>query len=265
VDSAKEAGFFYDVLKPKDPSKNEQWRQIEQLWIVTNRHVLLPRFGTQETIPDSVTFRIRRLEGDRIVWEPIILDRDEFRARARLHPSPRVDVAAIHVMDLISARVREANTRYMNWYAVDAEHLPGNNNISVEVADDAVVIGYPRGFYDEHNVFPVVKAGIIASRWGAGFNGEPYFLIDAKLFPGSSGSIVISKPRDLAIVDGHLMMAKEKQFAFLGIFSGEPLVQHDPLEFEDMTIIRRSGFNVGVVWYGYLVNEVIAGGVEIPS
>jgi len=49
------------------------------------------------------------------------------------------------------------------------------------------------------------------------------------------------------------MYAKEKQFAFLGIFSGEPFRQEEPLEFDDMTIVRRTGFNVGIVWYGHLV------------
>ena len=52
------------------------------------------------------------------------------------------------------------------------------------------------------NLFPIVKSGIIASRWKTGFKGKPYFLIDAKLFPGSSGSVVITKPADFVIRNG---------------------------------------------------------------
>lgn len=225
--------------------------------------MLLPQINDKEVVPDSLTLRIRRLEGSTVIWESIVLSRDELLQRVRLHPRPEVDVAAVNVLDLITDRIKDETARYMNWHSVSAEYLPGNNKIKIEVTDDAVVIGYPRGYYDEVNVFPVVKAGIVASRWGAPFNGQPYFLVDAKLFPGSSGSIVISKPRDFVVDSGQIFHAQQKQFAFLGIFSGEPYLQHSPLQFDDMTIVRKSGFNVGIVWYGYLVGEVIHDGAAI--
>jgi hypothetical protein len=50
------------------------------------------------------------------------------------------------------------------------------------------------------NVFSIVKSGNISSKWGNRFGGEPYFLIDARLFTGSSGSLVISKPTNFRIV-----------------------------------------------------------------
>jgi hypothetical protein len=191
------------------------------------------------------------------------MDRAEVLRRARFHPDSNVDVAAVEVLDLFRDRIAAGSHQYQNFYAVSAEQLPGNNHINVEATDDAIVIGYPRGFYDEHNVFPLVKAGVIASRWGAQFNGQPYFLIDAKLFPGSSGSVVISRPRDMAFEDGRILYAQEKQFAFLGIFSGEPFLQDAPIEFDDMTIVRKVSFNVGIVWYGYLVNEIISSSMQI--
>ena len=112
----------------------------------------------------------------------------------------------------------------------------GKNNIEVEASSDVLIAGYPKGFYDHINLFPIVKSGIIASRWGAGFQGQPYFLIDAKLFPGSSGSVVISKPIDLVVKDGQVMLASEKQFAFLGVYSGEPKLQETPVVVGDLTI-----------------------------
>ena len=130
----------------------------------------------------------------------------------------------------------------------------------MEVADDVVVIGYPRGFYDHTNLYPIVKSGIIASRWGFNFNGLPYFLIDAKLFPGSSGSIVVSKPQNITVDGGMVFCAKEKQFTFLGIYSGELIRQPHPIEMDDITIIRKEGFNLGTVWYGSLVDEIIRDG-----
>jgi hypothetical protein len=114
-------------------------------------------------------------------------------------------------------------------------------------------------------LFPIVKSGIVASRWGAPFQGNPCFLIDAKLFPGSSGSIVVSKPQQLAVHDGQLLYAREKQFAFLGIYSGEPFLEEQPVELGDLIVTRKSGFDVGIVWYGHLVGDIIERGVSAPA
>ena len=43
-------------------------------------------------------------------------------------------------------------------------------------------------------------------KWGVGFRGDPYFLIDAKLFPGSSGCVLLSKPVDMVMSDGRLLI-----------------------------------------------------------
>ncbi len=255
--------FYYQKLEKKDPTKKEgQWRKIEETWLVTNRHVVLPRMDNEEIVPDAFSFHLRKIENNKLIWEPITLSKEELIKRALFHQNRNVDVCAIKVLDLITERVKTGE-KYMQWHAVSEEQLPGNNNIFVEVADDVIVIGYPRGFYDNVHLYPIVKSGIIASRWNIPFEGKPYFLIDAKLFPGSSGSIVVSKPREIAIVDGRIMYASEKQFAFLGIYSGEPFLQDKPIELDDITIIRKKGFDLGIVWYGSLVNEIIENGIQL--
>ena len=211
-----------------------------------------------------MTFNLRKESGNKVVWDPIVLGFEELADRARLHPNPGVDVCAIRILDLLTERLKSGE-KYLNWYGVSAENLAGQNKINPHVGSKAMVVGYPRGFYDHVNVFPIVKSGIVATRWSAKFEGNPYFLIYAKLFPGSSGSIVISEPKNIAVENGQLLYAKEEQFAFLGIYSGELYQIHTPIEFDDLTIIRKSGFNVGVVWYGYLVDEIISGTVALAK
>jgi hypothetical protein len=256
--------FYYQKLEKKDPLKGGQWRVVENTWLVTNRHVVLPKINNQEIIPENFSFHLRKIENSKLSWDPITLDKKELLDRALFHKDRDIDVCVIKVMDLLINRIKD-NKNYMPWYAVHEEQLPGNNNISVEVADDAVVIGYPRGYYDETHLFPIVKSGIIASQWGVPFQGNPYFIIDAKLFPGSSGSIVVTKPQEIAVVDGQIMYAKEKQFAFLGIYSGEPFLQEQPIEFDDMTIVRKRGFDLGIVWYGTILNEIIENGISLKG
>jgi len=245
----------------KDPTKDLQWVRIENTWLVTNRHVVLTKVKGVETLPDALTFNLRKLVSNRIEWEPITILKDELVNRTLFHKNNAIDVCIICIDDLISSKIKSVD-QIMNWYGVSKDYFPGQNKINVEASSDAIVIGYPRGFYDENNLFPIVKSGIIATRWGYHFNGNPYFLIDAKLFPGSSGSIVLSKPTDIVVHDKTVFSSKEKQYAFLGIFSGEPFIQESPFEFDDITIIKKSGFNLGVVWYGHLIEEIIDNGIK---
>lgn len=253
-------GFFYDELAPEDPNtKGFYWREVEATWIVTNRHVLLPKVEGTEIIPDTVIFHVRKVVGQGIVWEPVILDVTEIKKRLKLHTDSEVDVAVLRVDDLLRERMKPGKV-YMTSSSVSEEDLPENKNISTEVADDVVIIGYPKGFYDEKNIFPIVKSGIIATRWGMNFNDMPVFLIDAKLFPGSSGSIVVTKPISSIVAEGPMKGERETQFAFLGVYSGEPFRQHEPIDLDDITIIRKDSFNVGTVWYGKLVVDIVKKG-----
>jgi len=255
--------FFYSRLAPKT-KEGPEWRAVTGTWLVTNRHVVLPIINGTESVPLAFAFHLRRIEGSGFRWEPVTLTPEDLRRRARVHKEPSVDVAVIDVADLLLAKISDTKAKYAQWYSVTRENFAGQNNIDVQASDDVVVVGYPRGFYDDVNLYPIVKSGIVASRWGANFGGRPCFLIDAKLFPGSSGSIVISKPTSLVVKEGQLLQSAEKQFAFLGIYSGEPFRLEQPVELESLTIIQKTGFNVGIVWYANLIEEIIDQGVEIP-
>ena len=256
-------GFFYQQLSEKDPKKNFQWLAIEKLFLVTNRHVVLKKINGQEIIPHRLTFSLRRSEKNKILWEPITLAQRDIVERMRVHPNSDIDVCIIDVLDLVTNKIKDVKN-ISQWYGVSKDNFPGKNKIDVDIASEAVVIGYPFGFYDEVNKFPIVKSGIVASRWELNFNGKPYFLIDAKLFPGSSGSIVISRPTNIVFDKGNLYKNKTKQFAFLGVYSGEPIRRSNPVELGDITITKESGYNLGIVWYGWLIEDIIKYNFKIP-
>ena len=58
--------------------------------------------------------------------------------------------------------------------------------------EEIVFIGYPSGLRDEHNSTPLIRRGITASPIWNDFGNDPIFLIDAGVYPGSSGSPVFS-------------------------------------------------------------------------
>jgi hypothetical protein len=131
-------GFYYQRLAPADSLKGPQWRQIEKTWLVTNRHVALPRVRGKETAPSTFAFHLRRVEGVSLRWDPITLAGDEFLKRARFHENTEVDVCVIDVLDLLTDRIKNQSAGYQAWFGMHADQLPGKNNIDVEVADDAV-------------------------------------------------------------------------------------------------------------------------------
>ena len=254
-------GFFYQELAAEDPNrKGYYWREVKETWIVSNRHVFLPEVGGEELIPDLITFPMRKIVDSGLQWDTIALKHDDIKRRLKLHTDPTVDIAILRIGDLITKRIH-GQTNYMSWFAVSVDHLLHNCKIPVQVADDVIIIGYPRGFYDTHNLFPIVKSGIIATRWGMHFKNKPQFLIDAKLFPGSSGSVVLSKPTYSTVTDGPIAGSKEAHFAFLGVYSGEPYLQEEPIDLVDITITRKYGFNLGTVWYAELVVDAVNNGI----
>ena len=262
--STQGTGFHYSRLGPKD-GEGPQWRTIEGMWIVTNRHVLIPKEGAREVSPSRIIFNLRRLnESGLMCWEPVSLLPEKIAESAKFHPNNSIDVAMLDISEPFTSRV-QGGEQYVTPYFLSADNFAGKNNIEVEASSDVLVVGYPRGFYDNVNLFPIIKSGIIASRWGVGFRGQPNFLIDAKLFPGSSGSVVLSKPIDMVIKNGQMMYSKEKQFAFLGIFSGEPWVEENPVEVGDLIITQKSGFDLGVVWYAELVEEILDKGITLSE
>ena len=197
-------------------------------------------------------------------WDEVNLSKNEISGVAKFHSDKSVDVALLSISEILTTRAI-AGGNYAAPFFLGPEMFAGNNNIEVEASDDVLVVGYPKGFYDRVNLFPIIKAGIIATKWGIGFEGRPQFLIDAKLFPGSSGSVVLSKPTDMVIKDGKLITNKDKQFALLGVFSGEPMFQETPVELGELTITRKSGFDLGTVWYAGLIEEILDNGVDITE
>jgi hypothetical protein len=54
--------------------------------------------------------------------------------------------------------------------------------------EDVLIVGYPDGISDTKNNVPVFRKGISATPVYLDFMGKKEFLVDAAIFPGSSGS-----------------------------------------------------------------------------
>lgn len=63
----------------------------------------------------------------------------------------------------------------------------------VDVGSAVLVVGYPLGFQDTLHHLPVVRHAVIASSFGVRFQGQGYFLTDARTHRGISGAPVVMR------------------------------------------------------------------------
>lgn len=257
------SGFFFQYSSPIEEKK------LSNYWLVTNRHAIYAedKENQKHYLMDSITFKIRceKKESQDIVWFEITMSKDEIQAYTKVLSNYNIDIAVIDICEKVNQFIKESPDNLILYaLPITEQEFPNNNKFPIEVCDDIAVIGYPSGFYDEKNLFPIVKNGTIASMWGANFRGRQGFAIDAKLFPGSSGSLVITKPRREDLDDnGRLIFKKEKVFYCLGVFSGEPIFTKRIIDNEGKPTSINNSFNLGFVWYASLITDTIENG-EIP-
>ena len=83
--------------------------------------------------------------------------------------------------------------------------------------ENITFIGYPSGLYDEKNKISIIRQGITATPIWNDFKGEEVFLIDAGVFPGSSGSpVFIYNQGTYPVKDG---IALGSRLIFVGVLS----------------------------------------------
>ena len=225
----------------------------KETFLVSNRHVLYPK----ETMPDSIVFTLkkRNTTTGQTEWKPVTMDRKYLIENMRLHMNKQVDVASIKV-DGIFKTILES--RFYRPYAISNPDSSQLNEINPEIGDDVLIIGYPRGYYDEYNKIPILKSGVIASFFGLPFQNLPCYIVDSKLYPGSSGSIVISKHQPVIIKEGQPAFANRKDFILLGIYSGEPYKWGQQIETDEEISIKKEKFDLGIVWYANIIDELKA-------
>ena len=266
ISNFQATGFFYNETTHL-PSNNSDghWERLDKFWLVTNRHVVVENVDGIDYLPELFTFNLRKTNNDSIEWFPINLSTEDLVNTTLFHDNSTVDIAVIDVSDCIKEAINVNGTPRKDIViptTLTQDNLPNKQPITIEVTSDVIVASYPKGFYDKKNKFPIIKSGIIASGWNLHFNGEPIFQIDAQLFPGSSGGLVISKPTNITVHNGQALYHKGgKQFVLLGVYSGE-YTWTDYIDIGFSELEQKRSFGLGNVWYSYLITEIINEGIK---
>ncbi|WP_028630872.1 MULTISPECIES: serine protease [Pseudomonas] len=96
-----------------------------------------------------------------------------------------VDVALLEIE-------RSALPKTAAYHAFTPEHLQSPSDL-IEAGTGLLVVGFPLGFHDSLHHMPVVRHAIVASSFGLRFQGQGYFLTDARTHRGTSGAPVVMR------------------------------------------------------------------------
>lgn len=174
----------YAGLQPLTNATGFFFERGERLFLITSRHVLVSRSSGH--FPDRLAIELHT-DCDNVARTTgfsIPLYRD---GRSLWHEgrdgAGRVDVAAIEID-------RPALPRTAVVRCFTPRHLLSGSE-PVEIGSALLIVGFPLGFHDELHRIPVARRAIVASCFGLRFQGEGYFLTDARTHRGSSGSPVV--------------------------------------------------------------------------
>ena len=121
------------------------------------------------------------------------------------HPDPSVDLVAIPLAPLL--RKLEQSKIFPFWATIDTSIIPSTEQLStLTPLEDVLMIGYPNGIWDDVNNLPIFRRGVTATACNRNYRGRPEFLVDAAVFPGSSGSPVFIFNEGSYSVPGGLAM-----------------------------------------------------------
>ena len=150
--------------------------------IVTNKHVV------QGFPKGSITFTVREGQEPKL-GHGFRLDIEDFSNAWTGHPDLAVDVAVIPLAPLES-HIQQMGVQVF-YKAVSPDIVPSAQQLEeLDAFEELVFIGYPNGIWDKKNLLPVMRTGTTGTPLAVDFEGQPTFLMDASVFPGSSGSPV---------------------------------------------------------------------------
>jgi hypothetical protein len=151
-------------------------------FVVTNRHLV-------EGVRSGGLVFTQKRHGQPAFGERFQININDFSHAWFLHPNPEVDLAIIPLRPLEQAARDQGAELY--YHAIDSRLAPDASTLrALDALEQVIFVGYPNGVWDQVNLMPILRRGTTATPMALDFEGRQEFLIDAAVYPGSSGSPV---------------------------------------------------------------------------
>lgn len=231
--------FTFDGQLPLTNASGFFFERDDRLFLVTSRHVMIDtptkHFPDRLEIelhidPDNMAkstgFSIPLYRSGKSLW------------RQGQDAAGEIDVAVIELE-------RPALPATVVYRAFGPAHLQTPSD-QIEVGSSVLVVGFPLGFHDTLHHLPVVRQAGIASSFGFRFQGEGYFLTDARTHRGGSGAPVVMRRVTPEPAHGDL------PWMLLGVHSARL-----DMETRDLKLDEALGLNCA--WYADILLTLTAG------
>lgn len=197
VGSSIGTGFLLHA--PFNESSNKS-----RTFLISNKHVFANPLGKLQ-----FNFNREKKENEADLGNIISFEQKGFSHLYTEHPDPSIDLACVNVS---SITMKENQVFYRN---LNIEMVVDFSKDKLLPGAEVWFVGYPENRFDTVNNLPLLRKGHISSLPKVDFNSKPQIVIDAQVFPGSSGSPVFTE------ING--------SFKLLGIVT-ETMIKHGKLQ-----------------------------------
>lgn len=229
----------------------------KETYLITNRHVVDPEehspneariwFRNYENIIETNHYDLSLSDGEGEDWYS--------------HPDQDVDLAIIPLNPRLSS-LDEINNRNHKTgsLAFTFQHFIHDN---VSVDNRVIILGYPGDFVDSSTLFPVKRNALISTPYGIPFDGDPYFVTDARMHSGTSGSPVLMDVGGMMRTLGEIPEKRQKSVYLLGVHSAtfyKRSITGDQLWDDtdsDSEQYKPTKYELNVAWYPELIKDII--------
>ena len=216
-----------------------------KIYLVTNKHVL------KDAEAIRVTFTKNRDESPDI-GNTLSIPISDSKKYIAMHPNPKVDVAILECTGLFNLFPDQ-----LYFKAVSYDMLADFTEPELSVAENVYFVGYPDNRYDKTNNLPLIRTGLISSHPKLDYNGDPVFIIDAQVFPGSSGSPVYIDLTYENFKNGQIAIGNKK-IRLLGIVA-QTMVRNNQLQAvpTGTAFATQEVLGLGIVFKSTTIKELI--------
>jgi Trypsin-like peptidase domain len=214
-----------------------------RLFLVTSRHVVIDE-ATQHH-PNRIEIELHTDAanlGQSTGLSMLLFQQGKALWRQGRDNAGEIDVAVIEIE-------RSALPAGTLLHAFTPAHLPTPASTpeargGIAVGSRLLVVGFPLGFHDTLHHLPVVRQAILATAWGLRFQGEGFFLTDARTHRGTSGAPVVM-PDPEASTDNPL------PWKLLGVHSGR-------LDMSTRDKVLDESLGLNMAWYADILLTLTA-------
>ncbi|MBC7940887.1 MAG: trypsin-like peptidase domain-containing protein [Chitinophagaceae bacterium] len=205
------------------------FQRDDRLFLVTSRHVLIDEPSNHR--PNRIEIEIHTDADDlgkSTGFSVLLFAAGQSVWRQGMDASGEIDVAVLELD-------RAALPPNALVHAFTPEHLQSVDD-GVEVGSSLLIVGFPLGFHDTLHHLPVVRQAVLASAFGLRFQGQGYFLTDARTHRGTSGAPVVM--RDVSDAAN----GSDLPWKLLGVHSGR-------LDMKTRDLVHDESLGLNIAWY----------------